>query len=69
MKIGGVWPQEATDAVLELTQQRPLQAQIINYEEGIPVIDLYLFLGPTVSYDRFFSIFDENQSFFDINSM
>lgn len=47
---GGEWSIEASEAVVELTQYRTLQAQITSYTEtGVPEIHLYSFLSPNVS--------------------
>lgn len=45
-----MWTEEAAKAVVELTQDRMLQAQITGYTEtGIPEIYLYAYLDPNVS--------------------
>lgn len=47
---GGLWSEEASRLIVELTQFRTLQAQIAGYtDNGIPEIYLYSFLGPNVS--------------------
>lgn len=44
---GGEWSIDATQAIVELTQYRTLQAQITNYTEtGVPEVHLYSFLSP-----------------------
>lgn len=46
----GGWTEEAAKAVVELTHDRMLQAQITGYTEtGIPEIYLYAYLDPNVS--------------------
>lgn len=47
---GGEWSVEASQAIVELTQYRTLQAQIANYTEtGLPEVHLYSYLSPNVS--------------------
>lgn len=49
-RIGDEWSIEAAQLVMELTQARALQAQVVGYTEfGIPEIYLYITLGPNVS--------------------
>lgn len=44
------WSIEASQAIVELTQYRTLQAQITSYTEaGVPEIHLYSYLSPNVS--------------------
>ncbi|XP_031627994.1 A-kinase anchor protein 1, mitochondrial [Contarinia nasturtii] len=44
---GGEWCIEASQAIVELTQYRTIQAQITNYTEtGVPEVHLYSFLSP-----------------------
>lgn len=46
----GEWCIEASQAIVELTQYRTLQAQIASYtDSGVPEIHLYSFLSPNVS--------------------
>lgn len=50
MFADGEWSIEASQAIVELTQYRTLQAQITSYTEtGVPEIHLYSFLSPNVS--------------------
>lgn len=48
------WTVEASQAIVELTQYRTLQAQIASYTDtGLPEIHLYSYLSPNVSKIRF----------------
>lgn len=49
----GAWTEEASNALVELTQFRTLQAQVAGYTEaGLPEIYLYSYLGPSVSMSK-----------------
>lgn len=49
------WSVEASQAIVELTQYRTLQAQIASYTDaGVPEIHLYSYLSPNVSKNAIF---------------